>query len=72
MKGVIYNQIKPYSGLENERRYWGRPGGGGGGVNGGGVNGGEWQYGGRGWGEWRGVNGGAVWGGGDCVCSRHY
>ena len=23
MKGVIYNQEKPYSGLENRRRYWG-------------------------------------------------
>ena len=36
MKGVIYNQEKPYSGLENGRRYWG----GGEAVNGGALLGG--------------------------------
>ena len=38
VKGVIYNQEKPYLGLENGQHY---KGGGGGGVNGGAVLGGR-------------------------------
>ena len=36
MKGVIYNQEKPYLGVENGRRYWGGEA-----VNGGAVLGGQ-------------------------------